>query len=161
MDSTGSGTPSSEERVGAKEARRARQQSERERSKDRKRGGQPGHQGNGPQRDPDPGDQLSDQHGTATLTVGPALTAAQATWREFTPYGAPRGTTVTWIDNRGFLDKPQDAGSGPTDVGARWYDLPVAVITTVRSQVMCPCWFTTTVAKPRGLRGRRDTYCRA
>jgi transposase len=45
MDSTDSGTPSSKERIGAKEARRARQQSERERSKDRKRGGQPGHQG--------------------------------------------------------------------------------------------------------------------
>ena len=47
MDSTDSGTPSSKERIGAKEARRARQQSERERRKDRKRGGQPGHQGKG------------------------------------------------------------------------------------------------------------------
>ena len=54
MDSTDSGTPSSKERIGAKEARRARQQSERERSKDRKRGGQPGHQGKGLERDPDP-----------------------------------------------------------------------------------------------------------
>jgi transposase len=56
MDSTDSGTPSSKERVGAKEARKARQQSERERRKDRKRGGQPGHQGKGPERDPDPDD---------------------------------------------------------------------------------------------------------
>jgi transposase len=54
MDSTDSGTPSSKERIGAKEARKARQQSERERSKDRKRGGQPGHQGKGLRRDPDP-----------------------------------------------------------------------------------------------------------
>ncbi len=54
MDSTDSGTPSSKERVGAKEARRARQQSERERRKDRKRGGQPGHPGKGLRRDPDP-----------------------------------------------------------------------------------------------------------
>jgi transposase len=54
MDSADSGTPSSKERIGAKEARRARQQSERERRKDRKRGGQPGHQGKGLQRDPDP-----------------------------------------------------------------------------------------------------------
>jgi hypothetical protein len=37
MDSGNSGTPSSKERIGAKEARRARQQSERERSKDRKK----------------------------------------------------------------------------------------------------------------------------
>jgi transposase len=57
MDSTDSGTPSSQERIGVKEARRARQQSERERSKDRKRGGQPGHQGRGLKRDPDPGDK--------------------------------------------------------------------------------------------------------
>jgi transposase len=62
MDSADSGTPSSKERIGAKEARKARQQSERERRKDRKRGGQPGHQGKGPERDPDPGE---------TKTAGP------------------------------------------------------------------------------------------
>jgi hypothetical protein len=56
MDSTDSGTPSSKERIGAKEARRARQQSERERSKDRKRGGQPGRKGKGLARDTDPGE---------------------------------------------------------------------------------------------------------
>jgi len=56
MDSDDSGTPSSKERIGAKEARRARQESERERRKDRKRGGQPGHQGKGLKRDPDPGE---------------------------------------------------------------------------------------------------------
>jgi hypothetical protein len=54
MDSSNSGTPSSKERIGAKEARRARQQSERERRRDRRRGGQPGHRGTGPVRDPDP-----------------------------------------------------------------------------------------------------------
>jgi transposase len=57
MDSSDSGTPSSKERIGAREARRARQQSERERRKDRKRGGQPGHEGKGPARDPDPGER--------------------------------------------------------------------------------------------------------
>jgi hypothetical protein len=57
MDSTDSGTPSSKERIGAREARRARQQSERERSKDRKPGGQAGHQGKGLKRDPDPGER--------------------------------------------------------------------------------------------------------
>jgi transposase len=56
MDSSDSGMPSSKERIGAKEARRARQESERERSKDRKRGGQPGHQGKGLKRDPGPDD---------------------------------------------------------------------------------------------------------
>jgi hypothetical protein len=43
MDSTDSGTPSSKDRIGAKEERRARQESERARRKDRRRGGQPGH----------------------------------------------------------------------------------------------------------------------
>ena len=52
VDSTDSGTPSSKERIGAKQARRARQQSERERHTDRKPGGQPGHQGKGLRRDP-------------------------------------------------------------------------------------------------------------
>ena len=58
MDSSDSGTPSSKERIGAKEARRARQQqSERERRQDRKRGGQPGHKGKALARDPDPGER--------------------------------------------------------------------------------------------------------
>jgi transposase len=58
MDSTDSGTPSSKERIGAKERRQAerrRQESERERSRARRRGGQPGHPGSGLARDPDPG----------------------------------------------------------------------------------------------------------
>lgn len=38
MDSTDSGTPSSKERIGVKQARRARQQSERRRRTDRNRG---------------------------------------------------------------------------------------------------------------------------
>ena len=56
MDSSDSGTAGLKERIGAKEARRARQQSERERSRDRNRGGQPGHEGKGLERDPDPGE---------------------------------------------------------------------------------------------------------
>ena len=58
MDSSDSGTPSSKEPIGAKEARRAlRQESERERREDRRRGGQPGHPGKGLARDPDPGER--------------------------------------------------------------------------------------------------------
>ena len=61
MDSSDSGTPPSKEGIGAKAARKARekkgrQESERARSKDRKRGGQPGHQGKGLKRDPGPDD---------------------------------------------------------------------------------------------------------
>jgi hypothetical protein len=57
MDSSNSGTPTSKEGITAGEQRKARQRSERERSKDRKRGGQPGHQGKGLSRDPDPDDR--------------------------------------------------------------------------------------------------------
>jgi transposase len=56
MDSTDSGIPASKERIGAQEARKARQQSEREGRKDGKPGGQPGHQGKGLKRNPDPDD---------------------------------------------------------------------------------------------------------
>ena len=54
VDSSDSGTPSSKEQAGAKQARRAREQSGRERRADRRRGGQPGHRGKGLDRDPDP-----------------------------------------------------------------------------------------------------------
>ena len=58
MDSTNSGTPSSKDSIGARERRKAerkaRDTSERERRKDRKRGGQPGHLGAGLSRDRDP-----------------------------------------------------------------------------------------------------------
>ena len=56
QDSTDSGTPTSKESIGAKARRKAgrRQESERERREDRKRGGQPGHQGKGLVREPDP-----------------------------------------------------------------------------------------------------------
>lgn len=62
-DSSDSGTPTSKEGIGAKAARKARerQESERERSKDRKRGGQPGHKGEGPQRDPGPGETKTEE----------------------------------------------------------------------------------------------------
>ena len=78
MDSTDSGTPSSKERIGAKEARRARQQSERERSKDRKRGGQPGHQGKGLKRDPDPGERKDAAPPAECRSCRAALDGAEA-----------------------------------------------------------------------------------
>lgn len=57
--STNSGIPPSKDPIGARERRKAgrareRQSSERERRKDRKRGGQPGHPGAGLPRDPEP-----------------------------------------------------------------------------------------------------------
>lgn len=57
QDSADPGTPTSKENIGARERRKARrrqwQESERDRRKDRKPGGQPGHPGMGLSRDPD------------------------------------------------------------------------------------------------------------
>jgi transposase len=82
MDSSDSGTPSSKERIGAKEARRARQQSERERRGDRKRGGQPGHQGKGLKRDPDPDENKDAEPPAECRQCGTGLGGlAAAGWR--------------------------------------------------------------------------------
>ena len=78
MDSTDSGTPSSKERIGAKEARRARQESERERRKDRKRGGQPGHQGKGLERDLDPDEKQTADPPAECRSCKAALDGADA-----------------------------------------------------------------------------------
>ena len=76
MDSSDSGTPSSKERIGAKEARRARQQSERDRRRDRKRGGQPGHQGL--ERDPDPDEKKDAEPPAECRQCGAGLGGTQA-----------------------------------------------------------------------------------
>lgn len=62
----------------------------------------------------------SDQHGTNTLQLD--YTAQNPSWRQDDPYGNSRGTAQTWVDNRGFLDDPDDSATALTDVGARWYD---------------------------------------
>ncbi|MET7735850.1 RHS repeat-associated core domain-containing protein [Streptomyces sp. NPDC005402] len=62
----------------------------------------------------------ADQHGTNSLYLD--NTAQTPTWRQFDPYGNPRGTTASWPDNRTFLGKTTDTTTGLTDVGAREYD---------------------------------------
>ena len=66
---------------------------------------------------------LPDQHGTPTLYLD--YTFQTPTWRQYTPYGASRGATITAPDNRGFLNKPDDKATGLTLVGARQYDSTV------------------------------------
>jgi RHS repeat-associated protein len=63
---------------------------------------------------------ITDLHGTPFLSLD--STAQVPTWRQFTPFGEPRGTAVTWFDNHGFLNKAADANTGLTDIGAREYD---------------------------------------
>ncbi|MBQ0993526.1 sugar-binding protein [Micromonospora sp. H61] len=62
---------------------------------------------------------LADHQGTPALYLD--STAQTPTWRQYTPYGAPRGTTAAYPDNRGFLNKPMSP-TGLTTVGARSYD---------------------------------------
>ncbi|WP_280665491.1 MULTISPECIES: RHS repeat-associated core domain-containing protein [unclassified Kitasatospora] len=64
--------------------------------------------------------EITDQHGTSGLSLD--ATAQNPTWRQFTPYGAPRGTTGTWNDSRGFLNAPTNTDTGLTLLGARQYD---------------------------------------
>ncbi|MFF8196494.1 hypothetical protein ACF05L_37805 [Streptomyces bobili] len=63
---------------------------------------------------------ISDRHGTSGLYLD--STAQTPSWRQFTPYGGPRGTTASWIDNRGFLNAPDNTNTGLTQLGARQYD---------------------------------------
>ena len=65
--------------------------------------------------------ELTNQQGTADLTLSADLRSPQ--WRQFTPYGAARGTPpAAWPDTNGLLGKPTDSTSGLTTVGARQYD---------------------------------------
>ena len=64
--------------------------------------------------------QITDLHGTSGLMLD--STAQNPTWRQFTPYGATRGATVSWTDNHGFLNAPTNTDTGLTVLGARQYD---------------------------------------
>ena len=65
--------------------------------------------------------ELADQHGTGVLTLDPTL--ANPSWRQFTPYGSPRGNSPpTWPDTNAFLGKPADTTTGLDIIGARQYD---------------------------------------
>lgn len=64
--------------------------------------------------------EITDRHGSASLYLD--QTAQTPSWRQFTPYGAPRGAVVASPDNHGFLNKPIDSATSLTVVGARQYD---------------------------------------
>lgn len=66
-----------------------------------------------------------DHHGTSSLAISPD--ASQTfTKRYTTPFGTdrgePAGDTTTWPDDKGFLGKTRDEGTGLTHIGAREYD---------------------------------------
>jgi RHS repeat-associated protein len=65
--------------------------------------------------------ETGDQHGTKLLALNSSL--QNPVWRQYTPYGNPRGTpTGTWPDTNGYLGDPVDANTGFTTIGARQYD---------------------------------------
>ncbi|WP_432990987.1 RHS repeat-associated core domain-containing protein [Dactylosporangium sp. CA-233914] len=73
--------------------------------------------------------EFTDQHGTPTLYLDSTL--QNATWRQTTPYGEPRGTAATWPDNHGFLNAPAGTVTGLTRLGAREYDPATAQFISV------------------------------
>ncbi|MEV4560294.1 RHS repeat-associated core domain-containing protein [Kitasatospora sp. NPDC049285] len=64
--------------------------------------------------------EIADPHGTSGLSLD--STAQTPTWRQFTPYGGQRGASVSWFDNRGFLNAPTNGTTGLTTLGVRQYD---------------------------------------
>jgi RHS repeat-associated protein len=65
--------------------------------------------------------EIGDQHGTSLLTLD--NTAANPIWRQYTPYGAARGTAPSsWPDINAFLGKPADTATSLDLLGARQYD---------------------------------------
>ncbi|RSS45073.1 RHS repeat-associated core domain-containing protein [Streptomyces sp. WAC08241] len=63
-----------------------------------------------------------DHHGTGHVAISADSTQALGK-RYTTPFGAPRGSsTGAWPDDKGFLGKSADAGTGLTQIGARQYD---------------------------------------
>ncbi|MGW2557313.1 polymorphic toxin-type HINT domain-containing protein [Streptomyces sp. NPDC001635] len=73
--------------------------------------------------------EISDPHGTSGLYLD--NTAQTPTWRQLTPYGGTRGTAVSWIDNRGFLNAPTNTNTGLTQLGARQYDPTIGRFTSL------------------------------
>lgn len=61
----------------------------------------------------------TDLQGTAEITENP--TTGATTTRQFDPFGNPRGTTVAWPTNNGFLNKPTDPLTALDNLGARAY----------------------------------------
>ncbi|MGA3540860.1 RHS repeat-associated core domain-containing protein [Micromonosporaceae bacterium DT194] len=61
----------------------------------------------------------SDHQGTQQIAVNAGTQAVSI--RRQTPYGAPRGTNPTWVNNKGFVGGDIDP-TGLTNVGARQYD---------------------------------------
>ncbi|MEU2556434.1 polymorphic toxin type 44 domain-containing protein [Streptomyces sp. NPDC013313] len=64
---------------------------------------------------------VDDHHGTVSMAVGAVTQSITRSYRK--PFGEARGTApLTWPDDKGFLGKAVDTGTGLVHVGAREYD---------------------------------------
>ncbi len=66
--------------------------------------------------------EITDQHGTGVLTLNSSAT--DPTWRQFDPFGNPRGTApADWpAPDNAFLGLPEDPNTGLDILGARNYE---------------------------------------
>ncbi|WP_234352954.1 RHS repeat domain-containing protein [Streptomyces sp. NRRL B-1140] len=72
----------------------------------------------------------ADHHGTSSVALD--ATTYAVTKRYSTPFGDTRGTKAsTWPDDKAFLGKPADGGTGLTHIGAREYDPSVGQFISV------------------------------
>ncbi|MDT0392360.1 RHS repeat-associated core domain-containing protein [Streptomyces dubilierae] len=72
----------------------------------------------------------ADHHGTSSIALD--ATTYAVTKRYSTPFGDTRGTKAsTWPDDKAFLGKPADGGTGLTHIGAREYDPAVGQFISV------------------------------
>lgn len=70
-----------------------------------------------------------DDQGTAQAEVNASTGAAAVRYED--PFGNPRGSSVTWSSDHGFLNAPTSASTGLTHLGARDYDPLLGRFTTV------------------------------
>ncbi|MFI7320379.1 polymorphic toxin-type HINT domain-containing protein [Streptomyces venezuelae] len=62
-----------------------------------------------------------DHHGTMSAAID--AKTGDVTRRRMDPFGVERGeSTQAWVDDKGFLNKPVDASTGLTHIGAREYE---------------------------------------
>ncbi|WP_079073631.1 RHS repeat-associated core domain-containing protein [Streptomyces sp. Root1310] len=73
-----------------------------------------------------------DHHGTSSLALNPD-TNQTFTKRYTTPFGQDRGKAASgsWPDDKGFLGKTRDTGTGLTHIGAREYDPTIGQFVSV------------------------------
>ena len=64
--------------------------------------------------------EASDHQDTAQVAID--VDTQKVTQRRQTPFGAPRGTPVPWVGDKGFVGGTVDSSTGLTNLGARQYD---------------------------------------